>query len=236
MPILNSEDEDSEEYESGSSDEYSEDEEDVGRIMKPVFVPRSSRVTIHEVEKKQKEEQILAEKKRLKKEERKSETRALLAESIRRNQELEENHMDDANSDAGMPDDTDGVDDELEVRKGDSQAGIQHSHIHFVISWWKCTRQLHVSVAYRPSHNILSVPTITVHLIYFTSPLISFLSCILFIDFFSSYHSYDFCCTMESNGTPTHPSNGTPTHPSNGTPTHPSNGTPTHPERGVESS
>lgn len=110
MPILHSEDEESssgEEY--GSSDESEEEE----KQLKPVFVRKENRMTIQEAERRQKEEEKLMEKKRQQEEERKTQTRILVAESIRKTEE-QGTHYDDADSDAGLPDDTDDVDDEIE--------------------------------------------------------------------------------------------------------------------------
>lgn len=112
MPILHSEEDDSD-ADTGS-EETSSDEEDDGRILKPVFVPRHNRVTIHEKEAKERDDELLAEKKQQLLEERKTQTRIMVAESIRKNQELEDMHVDDANSDAGLPDDIDDIDEELE--------------------------------------------------------------------------------------------------------------------------
>ena len=58
----------------------SEDEE----ILKPVFVPRSKRITIQEMDAKAEEETRRAEKALARKEQRKQETRELVAESVRK--------------------------------------------------------------------------------------------------------------------------------------------------------
>ena len=46
-------------------------------------------------------------------------TRVLVAESIRRNQEMSEMSHTDADSDAGLPDDSDELDNEIEVRESE---------------------------------------------------------------------------------------------------------------------
>eukprot|EP00600_Ochromonadales_sp_CCMP1393_P007980 CAMPEP_0174977404 /NCGR_PEP_ID=MMETSP0004_2-20121128/13585_1 /TAXON_ID=420556 /ORGANISM="Ochromonas sp., Strain CCMP1393" /LENGTH=274 /DNA_ID=CAMNT_0016228573 /DNA_START=17 /DNA_END=841 /DNA_ORIENTATION=- len=114
MPVFHSEDEESEsdsEDESCSSEEASGDE---GRIMKPVFVRKEQRLTIQEQEKKQLEEEAAQQKKKFMEEERKVQTREKVAESIRKMDEVDELYVNDADSDAGLPDDTDNADDELE--------------------------------------------------------------------------------------------------------------------------
>ena len=112
MPILHSENEDSSEGEY-SSDSDSEEDEQVS--MKPVFVRKENRMTIKEQENQALKEEQLVEKKKQQEEERKNQTRTMVAESIRRTDELNETHYDDADSDAGLPDDADDLDDELEV-------------------------------------------------------------------------------------------------------------------------
>jgi microfibrillar-associated protein 1 len=109
MPILHSEDEDS-----SSGDEYeSSDESEEEQTLKPVFVRKENRMTIKEAEKQQHAEEQTKAKQRQKEEERKAQTRILVAESIRKTEE-QSTHFDDADSDAGLPDDTDDLDDEVE--------------------------------------------------------------------------------------------------------------------------
>lgn len=101
------------EYETDSDD--SEEEEE--RVMlRPVFVPRAKRETIIEQEQKQAEEELQQEKKLRQAEERKKQTRVMVAESIKRIDEKKELSMTDADSDAGLPDDADDANDEEEVR------------------------------------------------------------------------------------------------------------------------
>ena len=114
MPILHSEDESSEDNENYSSESEDSDEE-IGKMMKPVFVRKENRMTIKEQENRVLLEESIVEKKKVQKEERKNQTRVMVAESIKRADELNDNHLDDANSDAGLPDDTDDLDDEFEV-------------------------------------------------------------------------------------------------------------------------
>lgn len=110
MPILNSEDESS----SGDEDEYSSSEESEEEMhQKPVFVRKEHRMTIKEQEMQQLKEEKLLEKKKQQEEERKNQTRVMVAESIRKTEE-QSTHFDDADSDAGLPDDTDDIDDEVE--------------------------------------------------------------------------------------------------------------------------
>ncbi len=73
-------------------------------------------MTIKEQESKVLKDEALAERKKLQEDERKTQTRVMVAESIRRNDEENATHYDDADSDAGLPDDTDDLDDEVEVR------------------------------------------------------------------------------------------------------------------------
>eukprot|EP01041_Mallomonas_annulata_P006043 gene6043-12181_t len=108
-------DEESEsEYET-DSDEYSDDDDQ--QMMKPVFVPKAKRETIKEIEAKREEEELAHQKKLLELEERKKQTRVMLAESIRRDEERQEANLLGGNgndSDTGLPDDTDDADDEEE--------------------------------------------------------------------------------------------------------------------------
>ena len=115
MPILHSEDENSDEEDYDSESESDSENEDSGRMLKPVFVRKENRVTIKDQENKLLADEALLEKKKIIKEERKSQTRVLVAESIRRTEEMNDAYLDDADSDAGLPDDADDVDDEMEV-------------------------------------------------------------------------------------------------------------------------
>ena len=109
----------SEESDDDTSDveSYSEEDQDehCGMMMKPVFIPKQNRLTIHEAERKVAEQEELAKKKLAVGEARKAQTRIMVAESVRRMEELQESNADDADSDTGLPDDTDRADDEVEV-------------------------------------------------------------------------------------------------------------------------
>ena len=95
--------------------ETDSEEEEEREILKPVFVPKSKRETIFEYERKLAEEEALQEKKLRALEERKQQSRVLVAESVRRLDAKNETDATDADSDAGMPDDTDNLDEEEEV-------------------------------------------------------------------------------------------------------------------------
>jgi len=111
MPVFHSEDEES------NSEGDSSDDSDDGRVLKPVFMRKEHRVTVKEQEMQVVREDLKEEERARLGEERKQKSRELVAESIRRHEE-EENHVEDADSDAGLPDDTDNLDDlELEAWK-----------------------------------------------------------------------------------------------------------------------
>ena len=115
IPTANEEEES--EYET-DSDESEDEEEEERVLLRPVFIPRHRRETILEAEKKAAEEEALLEKKKLKELERKKQTRVMVAESMQRMEEKKQLDMTDADSDAGLPDDTDDKDnDEEEVKK-----------------------------------------------------------------------------------------------------------------------
>lgn len=99
------------ESESSEYETDSDDEEEEQVLLKPVFVPRAKRETILEQERRQAEEEALREKKTQQLEERKKQTRVLVAESVRRLDEKREADTTDADSDAGLPDDTDDPED-----------------------------------------------------------------------------------------------------------------------------
>lgn len=109
---LNVPQEEGSEYETDDS-EYTDDE-DEQIMLKPVFIPRAKRETIKEIEAKMKEEELLEKKKQLQKETKVSQTRKLVAESLQRADEKAELDATDQDSDSGIPDDTDDVDDEAE--------------------------------------------------------------------------------------------------------------------------
>lgn len=104
------EEEEESEYET-DSDEYTDDDE---VILKPLFVPKHLRETIKEQELKAAEDAKLLEKKKVQKENRQKQTRTMVAESLRRMDEMKEVDVTDADSDAGLPDDMDDPDDVME--------------------------------------------------------------------------------------------------------------------------
>lgn len=102
--------------ESDGSSEYETDsdesDEDGGQMLKPVFIPKESRLTIKEQEAKALEDERKEEKKQAAAEERKEQSRKLVAESIQKQEEMENVVNDNCDSDDGMPE-TEDVDDEL---------------------------------------------------------------------------------------------------------------------------
>jgi microfibrillar-associated protein 1 len=103
-------DESSSQYDSES--DYSDNEQP--KLYKPVFIPKNQRITILEQEEKALQEELLLQSKKQLNEERVTQTRMLVADSIRRADEAKELKPEDADSDAGLPDDTDNIDEELE--------------------------------------------------------------------------------------------------------------------------
>ena len=97
------EEESSSEYETGSEDEVAEPTE----RLKPIFVPKGRRETVTAAEQQAAEEAAKETKRQLQAEERKRETRDLVAETIRREEEQNEVHLDGNGSEADMPDDAD---------------------------------------------------------------------------------------------------------------------------------
>jgi microfibrillar-associated protein 1 len=98
------------EYETDTDDTSSSEED----MMKPVFVPKSKRITIIEEVVRQEEERRKVEKEMQRRQEKKLETRQLVADSIRKMDDKAELDMTDTGSDAGVPDDTDDLDDDIE--------------------------------------------------------------------------------------------------------------------------
>jgi microfibrillar-associated protein 1 len=107
-----SEDTDDDSYEESESES---EEDERCKIMKPVFIPKSNRITIQQRDAKAAQEEQLEAQKKQEAEARKSQTRVLVAESIRKMDELQELNADQVDSDTGMPDDKDEVDDDIEV-------------------------------------------------------------------------------------------------------------------------
>lgn len=98
------------EYETDADDTSSSEEE----MMKPIFVPKSKRITIIEESLRQEEERRKVEKEMQRRQEKKLETRQLVADSIRKMEDKAELDMTDTGSDAGVPDDTDDPEDDIE--------------------------------------------------------------------------------------------------------------------------
>ena len=92
-PILEEEEEEEEDEESGSGSEYETDSEDefsgAAAMVKPVFVPKSERDTVAERERIEAEEEALEEAKRKRAEERKRETKQIVVEEIRKDEEIQ---------------------------------------------------------------------------------------------------------------------------------------------------
>jgi microfibrillar-associated protein 1 len=99
-------------YETDTDDES--EEESGGQMLKPVYIPKESRLTIKEQEAKLLQEELREQEKRFEAEERKNQTRQLVADSILKMNEADKEAAVDNDSDNGLPDDTDDVDDELE--------------------------------------------------------------------------------------------------------------------------
>ncbi|KAL5539030.1 hypothetical protein UlMin_043690 [Ulmus minor] len=99
-PLLPSEDEEEVEEEEEEESEYETDsEEELAGIamLKPVFVPKSERDTIAERERLEAEERALEELKKKKLEERKRETKQIVVEEIRKDEEIQKSLEQEAN-------------------------------------------------------------------------------------------------------------------------------------------
>lgn len=106
------------EYETDSSEESSEEEEQI--LKRPVFVPKFRRQTIADKEAKEEEERLKQAEAKLDAEEKKRSTHILVAESVRRQEEMDSLSLHaatDVDSDAGLPDDADAEDDEEEFQE-----------------------------------------------------------------------------------------------------------------------
>ena len=104
-------------YVSESESEYETDTDESSsseEIMKPVFVPKSKRITILEMNAVEENEKKKSEIALQKREQRKLESRNLVAESIRKMSEKNELENVEVGENAGMPDDTDDLEDETE--------------------------------------------------------------------------------------------------------------------------
>lgn len=99
-PLLPSEDEEEVEEEEEEESEYETDSEEelTGiALVKPVFVPKSERDTVAERERIEAEEQALEELKKKKLEERKRETKQIVVEEIRKDEEIQKSLEQEAN-------------------------------------------------------------------------------------------------------------------------------------------
>jgi microfibrillar-associated protein 1 len=101
------------EYETDSDEEEEEtDSEDDKKLLKPLFISRQYRETLRQQEEEEKLQEIKQQQLLLLREERKHQTRVLLAESIKKQNDLDAmRDITDNDSDAGMPDDVDYDDD-----------------------------------------------------------------------------------------------------------------------------
>jgi len=100
------EDEDEDEEES-EEEESEEDDPRRGVMMKPVFVSKAQRETVKEREALEKEEELALERKKEKEKERKVESKGLLIEEIRREEEAQSNVDENDASDMELIDDDD---------------------------------------------------------------------------------------------------------------------------------
>ncbi|OWZ22920.1 Microfibrillar-associated protein 1 [Phytophthora megakarya] len=116
-PAMKARDGESESSGSGSSSsEYETDTDDSEpgeELMKPVFVPKKARGTVKRQEELAAEEERRQKREQEKLDDRKMESRRLVAEEIRREQDGADK---DDSTDVEMPDDTDGLDPETEYR------------------------------------------------------------------------------------------------------------------------
>jgi microfibrillar-associated protein 1 len=103
------------EYETATESDSSEEER---IVMRPVFVPKSNRQTIREREAVEEAELHKEAQHEEKLEKRKQQTKELLANSLHRKDEERQMALDatDNDSDAGIPDDIDDLEDETEVQ------------------------------------------------------------------------------------------------------------------------
>lgn len=90
------------------SDGDEEEEEDPYLFVKPVFVPKHLRQSEMAKAEEEKKQLMWEEKKKLFEESRKAQTKVFVAEAVRINENSEVNN-DDANSEAGLPDDADDI-------------------------------------------------------------------------------------------------------------------------------
>mmetsp|Transcript_2601 Transcript_2601/g.2711 ORF Transcript_2601/g.2711 Transcript_2601/m.2711 type:complete len:461 (-) Transcript_2601:17-1399(-) len=106
--------EESGESESEYETDTDEEEEDDDVKMKPIFIPKNKRATIMDLEIKAEELKLKDQKKMIMEEDRKRQTRVMVAESIRRADESGQMSLTDVDDDTGLPDDTDEIEPEIE--------------------------------------------------------------------------------------------------------------------------
>ena len=103
------------EYETDTDDSS---EDDATQIMKPVFVPRNHRETLKEQDKQEEKQLEIDKRNNARLQVRKQQTREMVADSIRRNEDAAMAASLSLDNDEGRPDDTDDPDDDAdEVRK-----------------------------------------------------------------------------------------------------------------------
>ena len=90
------------------------------------------------IEAKLLQEEQREQEKRFEAEERKNQTRQLVADSILKMNEIDKEAAVDNDSDNGLPDDTDDVDDELEVKKHLASCSCRSSHALLLIRSSMC--------------------------------------------------------------------------------------------------
>jgi microfibrillar-associated protein 1 len=108
--------EESSEYETDTDDTDSEEESGgPSKLLKPLFISRQYRETLRQQEEEEKIKEVKQQQELLFREERKHQTRVLLAESIKKQNDLDAmRDVTDNDSDAGLPDDLDYEDQEEE--------------------------------------------------------------------------------------------------------------------------
>jgi hypothetical protein len=123
----NDDDEEESEYEA-DSDESEEEEK-----IKHVFIPKSQRKELQLMELKNEEEELKLNKKRENLESRKEVSRNMVAVSIRREEERKlALDSTDADSDSGLPDDTDNIDEEMEFENWKVNVYLVLNYINIV--------------------------------------------------------------------------------------------------------
>jgi microfibrillar-associated protein 1 len=112
MQATHQQQEESSEYETDTDDDDDDDDEEndgtSSKLLKPLFISRQHRETIRQQEEEEKLQEIKKQQEILFYEKRKNQTRILLAESIKKQNDLDAmRDVTDNDSDAGLPDDLD---------------------------------------------------------------------------------------------------------------------------------